>query len=133
MRLELYPSFSTAAIYGSDDSTPAMALIRPGPHAIAVVDDAAAVQQQPWQGRLALVVVPTGEVRPVVATMRPGAIAINGREDHADQVIPGDLAPAGAQLAVLQTYLTDLAVIELASDRLRLPSWTKIIGPASQR
>lgn len=132
VRLDLLPSFSTAAVLGATENVPALALLRRGAQTVAVADDAVAVQQQPWQGQLTMLVTPGGELRAVVASRRPAAIAINGGESHADQLIPADLALPEGQLALLRTYLSDPAVIELRHGQLRLPGWTKIIGPGDE-
>lgn len=129
LRLDLLPSFSIAAILGAEDNAPALALLRRGAQTVAVADDAAAVQQQPWTGRLTLLVTPGGELRPVVASMRPAAVAVNGGEAHSEQLVPADLASPGGRLAVLRTYLTDPAVVELRRDQVRLPGWASLIGP----
>lgn len=130
-QLDLLPAFSTAAVLGAADTVAALALVRRGAQTIAVVDDAAALQQQPWKGGLTLLVTPGSELRAVVASRRPAAIAVNGGETGADQIIPADLALPGGKLAVLRTYLTDPAVIELHRDEVRLPGWTITVGPGA--
>lgn len=130
LAVDVLPSFSTAATLGATDSVPALALIRAGASVIAISDDVGALHQQPWRGNVTMVVVPAGDLRQIVATARPQAVAINGGNDRTDQIVPGDLGPPAGQLAILPTYLTDPAVVGLARTELRLPGWTRFVASA---
>lgn len=132
LAVDLLPSFSFATTLDSTSQTAALALVRTGSQVVALTDDATALQQQPWRGDLTLLVVPAGDVRPIVASARPRAVAINSGGDLGERIVPSDFASSIDPLAVVPVFLKEPAVVELGYNELRLPGWTKIISPGAR-
>lgn len=127
--VEFLPAFSIAATSGPVGTVGAMVAVRRGAQAIVAADAPNALLQQSWSGDPSLLVVPRGDLRQIVATMRPPAIAINSSGKLAEQIMPGDADVTGAPSAILRTFVSETAVVSLEDGAVRLPPWTKVMTP----
>lgn len=129
VRLDLLPAFSTAAVSGAADAAPPLALVRFRDQTIAVAGEVPAFFQQSWVGGAAVFVVPIGDLRQLVATRRPAAVAINGDKLDVELVVPRDAVLPIGRLAVVPTYPDEHAVLGFARSGIHLPWWSRVIEP----
>lgn len=133
LAIDFLPAFATALGDGEEGNVDPLTVIRRGQVAIVIGDDPTALTRQAHRDPPQLIVMPAGDLRQVVTTVRPQAVAMNGSRNSASQVVPPDLGPPSGRLALLQTYLTDPAVIRIGAGELRLPTWTKVMTNAAER